>query len=372
MVTALVAILLSGHVVLGLGALTVDVGLFYVEREELQSGADAAALAVARVCSTYPAECVAGEMAALAAGYADDNAHDHASSAQVCGQVPGSPDLGPCGGEPTNLTRCLGQRPAAPVPFVEVRTTTPRPSGDTALPPVFSGAITGTDGVTISACARVSWGPVGSASVLPLAVPICRFEGATGRLGLQPPPTGHDDTGGPGFTVTGPEAEIWLDFKPPDGGGCAGGPSNFMPDGFGWLTGVGPDCARTVTVGEWYTGNTVPGTPDGCAERLVNTHAAAEPLPVVVFDRAHEPDHDNEYRVAGIAAFVVTGWRTGPAWPGGPRGDHPPAVHGTHFCPNPDFCVYGYFTSRVIPGGPGIEAGPGQPRFGTAYLKTIG
>jgi uncharacterized membrane protein len=36
------AVLLSGGVLFGMGAIVVDVGHLYVEREELQSGADAA------------------------------------------------------------------------------------------------------------------------------------------------------------------------------------------------------------------------------------------------------------------------------------------------------------------------------------------
>src|SRR5690606_25022436 len=39
-VTTLVAVLLAGNVLLGMAALALDVGLYYVEREELQSGAD--------------------------------------------------------------------------------------------------------------------------------------------------------------------------------------------------------------------------------------------------------------------------------------------------------------------------------------------
>ena len=49
-VVAVIVGLLIGTVLLGLGALVIDVGQLYQERAELQSGADAAANAVAKSC----------------------------------------------------------------------------------------------------------------------------------------------------------------------------------------------------------------------------------------------------------------------------------------------------------------------------------
>src|SRR5690348_9507702 len=48
----LVVLMLGAGSLLGMGALTVDVGQIYVTRERLQSGADAAADAVASVCAS--------------------------------------------------------------------------------------------------------------------------------------------------------------------------------------------------------------------------------------------------------------------------------------------------------------------------------
>ena len=47
-VGVLVAVLLAGGVLLGLGAMVIDVGQLYQERAQLQNGADAAAVAVAK------------------------------------------------------------------------------------------------------------------------------------------------------------------------------------------------------------------------------------------------------------------------------------------------------------------------------------
>ena len=47
----LVAIMLGCGVLTGMGALVIDVGRLYQERAELQNGADAAALGVAKTCA---------------------------------------------------------------------------------------------------------------------------------------------------------------------------------------------------------------------------------------------------------------------------------------------------------------------------------
>src|SRR5262245_15679701 len=77
------AILLAGGVLLGFLALVVDVGRIYVEREELRSGADAAALAIAKACAT--GECA--DLTSLAQRYADGNASDELARVEaVCGR----------------------------------------------------------------------------------------------------------------------------------------------------------------------------------------------------------------------------------------------------------------------------------------------
>ena len=73
-------------VLLGMGALVIDVGQLYAERRELQNGADAAALAVAQDCAG--GDCL--DETTTADTYADDNAHDgEAGVDEVCGSGPG-------------------------------------------------------------------------------------------------------------------------------------------------------------------------------------------------------------------------------------------------------------------------------------------
>ena len=79
--------LVIGTVLLGLGALVIDVGQLYQERSQLQSGADAAALAVAKSCAT--STCTASGAMSTAVTYADDNAKDGVAGVpHVCGSSP--------------------------------------------------------------------------------------------------------------------------------------------------------------------------------------------------------------------------------------------------------------------------------------------
>ena len=59
----LVAIFIGAGVLTGMGALVIDVGQLYQERAELQNGADAAALGVAKSCAL--GTCAAGSRSEL-------------------------------------------------------------------------------------------------------------------------------------------------------------------------------------------------------------------------------------------------------------------------------------------------------------------
>jgi Flp pilus assembly protein TadB len=56
-VAILVAVLLTGGVLLGTAALVIDVGNLYAKRDQLQNAADAAAWAVAQSCISTPVSC---------------------------------------------------------------------------------------------------------------------------------------------------------------------------------------------------------------------------------------------------------------------------------------------------------------------------
>ncbi len=72
MIGVLVAVLIGGGVLTGMGALVVDVGQLYQERAELQNGADAAALGVAKSCAL--GTCTLAAAGQVAGQLADANA----------------------------------------------------------------------------------------------------------------------------------------------------------------------------------------------------------------------------------------------------------------------------------------------------------
>src|SRR5262245_2830846 len=145
-----------------MSALVVDVGQLYVEREQLQSAADAAAMAVAL-------DCIHGREAACtsdvkAKAFADANSSDGKSNVEsICGQVPQGWLTDCTGPGPANFTACVNGLPENTRGYVQVRTSTERPnaSGDARfiLPPVFAETLAGGfRGTSVGACSRAAWG----------------------------------------------------------------------------------------------------------------------------------------------------------------------------------------------------------------------
>jgi len=153
-VTVVVATLLGFGILTGSAALVVDVGAMYVEREELQSGADAAAMAVAERCLV--ATCSNGSAMVVAAKYANKNAKDgHTKVTEICGKWGGVQVT--CPPPSTALGDCIGSRPADN--YVEVRVITEESNGSSLLPPVFSRTLAGNSdfkGTTVAACSRAT------------------------------------------------------------------------------------------------------------------------------------------------------------------------------------------------------------------------
>lgn len=346
----LVSVLLAGGVLLGMTALVVDVGSLYAEREELLSGADAAAFAIALDCALDRADC--GDADDTADEYAGRNARDGVSDATVCGNHPvlDACTSGPGGG----LIDCLGERPTDGTAYVEVRTTTRLPDGSTLLPPSFAQTLVpGYQGATVGACSRVAWGAPGDG--LAVTISTCEFAKATeaGEDLAEPPPPDPD----PSY-----ERVIKLHTTDPE---CEAPVPGFDgPGGFGWLE--GEDCQVEIVEDEngdfWYSTDTGSDVPQDCRAVLPGLQANKTVVKVPVFDAVRGTGNNLEYRLHAIASFVVTGY-------------HAPGLRASSNlfnstiteCSGSDFCIYGYFTTSVDSG----EVGP-LPGFGAMVVKTIG
>lgn len=354
-VATIVAILLAGGVLLGMGALTIDVGRLYVEREELQSGADAAVLAVAKLCAESPADCAASG-AATAEEYADDNARDGASSVYVlCGQLEDA-GLAACPPDSGNLTRCITE-PPVDTEYVEVRTATELADGSTLLPPSLAQTLLGNegyDGSRVGACARAAFGPPVPTAGLAVTISVCEWQSFTDNGATFPPyppdpPTSFDKA-------------IYL-HSTSGADTCPAGPSGWdEPGGFGWLDEDGGSCQAVIDENGTVGGNTGTSVTGTCQEVLAEYYASHEVLYIPVYDGVQGTGAGTTYHILGMAAFVLTGY----SLPGFRQASW---LSGNHLCPSAsDKCLYGFFTEALIP-----TTGPiGGPDLGATVVTLVG
>lgn len=323
-VAVLMAVLLP-TVLLGMGVLVIDLGQGYAEKRQLQNGADAAAIAVAREHARAGTACTAGARADTARTYADANANDAAGSAVQSVTCPAT------------------QR---------VRVTTRTASADGGVLRPFLAQVLGGEPFTVRAAATAAWGtPTAMTSDLPITVSRCELDFYTGGgTALQPPPTPYR-----------PDAAIPFHSTSGSPSGCPASSSGAdLPGGFGWLQPTGPSgtCTAETAQGDWAddkTGVAVPGT--DCRTGLAALHGKVVRLPV--YDRVNGLNGTNgQYRISGYAAFVLTGYRfpgetRSSLWSGtdycGPKGS--PALRNTT-------CLYGYFTTAQTVGSGTVGAGP--------------
>jgi len=333
-VATVVAVLLAGGVLMGFAALAIDVGLLYAEREELVSGADAAALAIGRECSNDRPRCAdEAALVSLASEYANDNASDGLANVQeVCGNLSGK--LQSCTAGPANLTRCLGTPPSGP--FVEVRLTTLLSGGRRLLPPVFAQSMAGDagDGTEVRACARVTWERV---NVLGMGIGDCELTNAATPLG---PPYGPGD-------------EYVVNFLEGQNTACGPVPGGswLQVDHAGYLDSNGQCLTKVPENAEMHGDEpdiTQPYEPT-CGSALASLVGQAVWVPV--FDAHRHPTTTRtDYRIVNVTKFVVTGYY----FNNGPGEQMKSTLTNTLPCETttggPEYsCISGVFTGESMP-----------------------
>ncbi|WP_186315917.1 Tad domain-containing protein [Catellatospora sichuanensis] len=377
----IVAILLAGGVLLGMSALVVDVGRLYIEREELQSGADAAAMAVGLDCAmggipARDAQCRAA--AGTAPLYADGNAKDNASAVRfVCGNDARLPSC--TGAGSGNLSDCIGSPPAN-ARYVEVRTRTELADGSSILPAAFAQTLAGGySGSTVGACARVGWGS--PATGLALTFCLTEWTAATSGGYAPPPPAVPNNSfervlktkepgrgGGPGGGGPGHGGG-------PGGGGpvapCTRTPSGGdLPGGFGWTdTPSRSSCVTRLTAAGTYEVDPGADVPHACETVMRDARTNRTPLAVPIYDPSPiGTGSGGTYQLNGFAAFILTGWAN---MPGGMH-DATSTLTGRDpdtMCNPGDQCIFGYFTNALVPWTGEFGS---TPSYGATVIKTIG
>ncbi|MFC4903329.1 pilus assembly protein TadG-related protein [Kocuria oceani] len=244
-------------VLLGFVALAVDVGLLYAERAELQSGADAAALAIARDCG-QGVNCTPELAAPIAQQMADANAGDGKAAAST---------------------------PVFEGNTVRTTVTTRDKSGAGSLALNFAPLIGADDRATVSATASAAWGaPLSGIAIWPVAFAECEFD-----LSGQPQALTLGAKGGTlcsKYNASG-------DLNP--------------PGGFGW---IGDDkdgsCSQQVSVGSQIqsTGTSLPQDCNATLAKQLENRTILIP----VYDDKVGQGKNGYYDISGWAAFHIEGY----------------------------------------------------------------
>ncbi len=258
-VAVMVAMLMT--VLLGCTALALDVGRLAWEKGQLQTGADAAALAVAQDCLRKGKLACTLTAGATAQSYASRN---HPSG--LVGTTP--PEF------PT-----LGS--------VKI-TTTAKNSGGDGVKMSFA-RIFGIDTVQVSATATAAWGgPFSGVVAVPIVISECEFN------------------------LSGIVQVVLLDKGP----SCTSsdGTGQSIPGGFGWLDSDTGKCGLALTLANaTVTSSAGLGTPSQCKPVLDSLKNQTILLPI--YDRVTGTGTNVTYRIKGFAAFQLLGFSlTGYTW----------------------------------------------------------
>lgn len=340
----LVAVLIGGGVLVGMGALVIDVGQLYQERAELQGGADAAALGVAKTCAL--AVC----LPVVSAGYADANASRLTGRTEGVSLVCGSGGLikglllGSCPPSNGQLTDCPA--PPAGSSYVDVNTTTQLANGSSLLPPAFARTLLGNRGFRgshVNACAQAEWGAPTVAVVAGLSISACEWDQATnqGNSFAAAPPYPPNQVPAPSD-----DQVLHMHGTGPTGGCGAEGSGAEAAANFSWTDDPGGNCGLSIN-GNIFGGSAGLSVSQPCRTLLSSARANKTVIFVAVYVSVSGNNNNLSLRLKGFAAFVVTGYHMG----GFTAGDW---LNGSNDCTGNDFCLNGYFTTALIPSGRGI------------------
>jgi len=258
-ISVIVAILLV--TLLGFVAIAVDVGVIYSERAQLQSGADASAIAIAQKCGANLTDPLCSTTSTLAATLANQNALDGMS----------------------NVNNIQLDKSARTVSVTTAAKQKGAPDNSVSL---FFAGVLGIPSKQVGAKASAQWGtPSKGPVILPLAIAYCKLNIPSGG-------------------TTGPEQVLEQSVN-----GCGG-----IPGGFGWIQTTSAKCSITATAGAsnnsgiWFSSDTGASVPSTCSQtdfNQMNNQTVLLPL----YDVATGTGSSGKYYVKGFAAFHVTGYQ---------------------------------------------------------------
>jgi Flp pilus assembly protein TadG len=268
---------------IGFAAISLDVAGLWWEKQQLHTGADAAALAIAQDCSKAASTCTTGGAATTAQTLAAGNHPKGAVTATV-----------------TSLS-----------------TTQVTVSASATRADLFAPVL-GVRSSTVNASATVAWGaPSGGTAVLPLAFSWCEWSQQTG-----------------GGLPSGTTSRV-IYLTKTSSTTCTGPSNNIVPGGFGWLTVNSGTCGTKTSIGNTIASDPGNSVPNGCSTSSFSSLVGTTVL-LPLFDSYAGSGSNATYRVYGYAAFQLTGYFFGGQYSA-----------GTDTCSGNARCVSGYFTRFV-------------------------
>src|ERR1017187_4551079 len=324
----LIAMMFGAGVLTGMGALVIDTGQLFQERAELQNGADAAALAVAKSCGS--GTCASS----LAAQYANENASaltGNTAASTVCGSV--SP-----------LTACTASTGPLDCPtgsgnYVDVHTSTKLSGGATLLPPVFAKTLLGNgsyQGSTVQACAQATWiaGMPSNPLVTAFTISACEWDLATTAGTVYAPAP-------PATALSARDQKIMLRSGATTG--CTHYASPADPANlFGWVTETG-GCTLQIP-GTTYSVLTTTSSPN-CNTPLFDDAQNKSLIYVPVYTKVTGCGGSTVYNLKAIYGFVVTGYNI----PGSTFNTYTDSLNSLNNCTGTTYCIDGYFVKPNVP-----------------------
>jgi Flp pilus assembly protein TadG len=349
----LIAVLIGGGVLLGMGALVIDIGQLYQNRAELQNGADAAALAVAQSCALGVCN------PAIALQYADANASKLTGGTAAVGLVCGAGGLLPgCPASSGTATDCPA--PPAGTNYLDVHTSTLTAGGSPLLPPSFARALLGAvgyQGTSVRACAQATWGAPAASLGFAFTISACTWDQATGQGTIFAPPPPYPQNPLPIAALD----QVVKVHSTIANTGCPTEPAGAAaPGNFGWTADPTGTCQVYVSGGT-YSGGTGVSASQACKQALATAQASRSLVFLPVFVSVADQGTSATYTLKGFAAFVITGYHLS----GFNASDW---LNPANDCRGSDLCINGYFTQGLIPATGAL----GGPNLGATIVKLAG
>ncbi len=350
----LVAIMLGCGVLTGMGALVIDVGQLYQERAELQNGADAAALGVAKTCA------LGGCAPTVAQLYANANASRLTGGAAGVDMVCGSGGLQGCPA-PTGAKADCPAPPPGGTGYVQVYTSTLTAGGSTLLPPVFARTLLGNSsyrGSAVLACAQAEWGAPAAATAAAVTISACEWDQATQQGASFGPAPPSPPNPAPALAS---DQVLMLNNTGVNNNGCATEPAGSDgPDSFGWVQHPAGICALPIS-GATFPGRMQIRVSFSCQRVLQRRAAKPDPHPgarLRLAQRCRWQPHLRPARVRRFRRHRLPHARLRRAG----------LAESGKRLPGADYCLNGYFTQGLVP----TTGSLGGTNLGASVIKLTG